>query len=158
MMQVYNRKNIDYMEKEQTPPASFSSKFDAFVEQSNALGVRFAEHMEQNTDLKPGDKIDQSICDEYTALFENYAPDGYTKEKVTLVQTTDDPNCNSTALWENYGELIQKQVELTQAGKFTSAEEADMMRMATEIGQYSTTDIGKACALYDELEALINSK
>jgi hypothetical protein len=61
-------------------------------------------------------------------------------------------------LWENYGELIQKQVELTQAGKFTAAEEADMMRMATEIGQYSTTDIGKACALYDELEAIINSK
>lgn len=158
MMQVYNQRNIDFLEKKQSPPAQFNEKFEAFVGEFNALGVRFADDMETNTQLRLDDKVDQAICDRYDTLFETYAPADYQKDDVVLEQTTSDPDCNTNELWDRYGSLIQEQAKLTLDGKLDDAEQVELMRLSTELGSYATTDIARACNLVDDFEAIIMSK
>lgn len=158
MMQVYNRQNIDYQEAGGAPE-EFTLMFDGFDERKNELGIEFANVYEENPNIQFEDPIDQSICDDYDQLFETYAPEGYTSAPIKRQQTSSSTaGCDTTSLWTRYGDLIQKQVALFQAGKFTDAEDADMRRLSTEIGTESTTDIDKACSLLDEFEAKINAK
>lgn len=104
------------------------------------------------------DAIDQSICDGYAALIAAYAPDGYRGEAVKMETTASDPSCNTDELWKKYGVLNQKQIALVQAGKISDAEQTDLMRLSTEIGEASTTDLSKACALVDEMESMLNAQ
>jgi len=158
MMQVYNRQKITFIENDKALPAEFDRKFTAFTNRSNELVAQFGKETDANPDIGFADPVSQSLCDGYDELFAQYAPDDYEKKKVSLVPTTAGANCTSTGLWEQYGKVIQKQAELTKAGKFTDAENAEMMRLATKFGQNSTTDLAKACEQLNELEGIVNSK
>lgn len=158
MMQTYNRQQIDYMEQDGDLPAAFKQKFDAMDEQKNKLMAQFG----QETDAKPNigfdDPVSQSLCDGYDKLFADYAPEGYAKKAVNLMPASAGADCNTSSLWERYGKLIQKQAELTKARKFSDAESAEMMRLGTKVGEYSTTDIAQACVHLDKFASIINSK
>lgn len=158
MMQVYNRQKIDYEEAGEAP-LEFSRMFDGFDERKNEIGIEFANVSEKNPNIQFEDSIDQSICDDYDQLFETYAPDGYTSAPIKMQQTSSSrAGCDTNSLWTRYGDLIQKQVQLSQAGKFSDAEDADMRRLSTHIGTESTTDIDNACTLLDEFEMKVNAK
>lgn len=158
MMQVYNRQKINHMEESSTLPAAFETKLNAFDERSTALSRQFGEVTEANPNIQFEDSVDQSLCDGYDKLFADYAPEAYAKKEVNLQPTSSDPNCSSNGLWERYGKLIQKQAELTKARKFSKAEEAEMMRLGTKVGEASTTNLPQACIHLDEFAGIINSK
>ncbi len=157
MIQVYTRKNIEYIENKQTPPTSFQKKYETIVTEHSELGVKMAQATERNPDIKHEDTIDQSICDGYAAFLASYTPEGYKADPVKMETTTPDPGCNTDDLWAKYGVLIQKQSALAQAGKINDAAQTDMMRLSTEIGEAATTDLKKACALMNKLEAMVNA-
>lgn len=158
MMQVYNRQKISYIENDGELPQSFETKFNAFVDRSNKLTAQFGEEAEANPNIGFESPVSQSICDGYEQLFADYAPQDYEKKEVNLLPTSAGADCTTNGLWEEYGELIQKQAQLTKEGKFSDAETTEMMRLSTQVGEASTTDLAKACVHLDEFARIINSK
>ena len=158
MMQVYNRQRVTFMEESGTIPTVFEAKFTKFDDRKNELMVQFGEATDANPDIGFDDPVDQSLCDGFDELFAENAPDGYVAKEVNLQPTSSDPNCTTTSLWEKYGVLIQKQAELSKAGAFSDAELSDMMRIGTQVGETSTTDLAQACVHLAEFESIINSK
>jgi hypothetical protein len=63
----------------------------------------------------------------------------------------DNKSCED-GLWERYGVAIQKQQALVSEGKITNDEVTPYMKLSTEIGQYSTTDLAKACSALTQFE------
>ncbi len=145
MAQVYNRKIFDYMEDGKEAPADLLRKQTEINEETNEIGLKLAAVSEENPSQGYENPIDEGICQQYDAVMEKHAPDNYVATPINRQDTTDDPNCNSTILWERFGVSIQQQVELTQAGKITDEEAAQYMRLTTQIGELSTTDLKKAC-------------
>jgi hypothetical protein len=47
---------------------------------------------------------------------------------------------------------IKKQQALVSEGKITKEEVSSYMKLSTEIGQYSTTDLTKACGALTQFE------
>ena len=158
MMQVYNRQRVTYMEESGAVPTVFEARFTKFDDRKNELMVQFGEVTEENPDIGFDDPVDQSLCDGFDELFAQNAPDGYVVKEVNLQPTSADPNCTTTSLWNEYGVLIQKQAELAKEGKFSDAELSDMMRIGTQIGEASTTDLAQACVHLAEFGDIVNSK
>ena len=158
MMQIYNRQRVTYMEESGAIPTVFEARFTKFDQRKNELLAQFGKETDANPNIGFDDPVDQSICDGFDKLFAENAPDGYVTKEVSLQPTSSAPDCTTQSLWNSYGELIQKQAQLTKAGKFSEAELADMRRIGTQLGEASTTDIAKACVHLSEFESIINSK
>ncbi len=152
MMQVYNRQFIAEMEKSGEPSPALEQKRLAMAEESAAVGILLSEEYDNNPNIQSSDPVNPEICTQSDALMAKYAPEGYQVAPVTVGAQTVSADCSSTTLWERYGIAIQQQAALVSDGKITNDEVPAYMKLSTEVGEYSTTDLAKACDSLSQFE------
>ncbi len=158
MMQVYNRQFIAEMESSGDTSPALERKRTAMAEESAAVGILLSEEYDKNPDIQYAGNVNPEICTQYDALMAKYAPESYQIAPVEIEAQTVSDNCSSTILWERYGVAIQKQQALVSEGKITNDEVSSYMKLSTEIGQYSTTDLTKACGALTQFEKKLGSE
>lgn len=152
MMQVYNRQFIAEMESKRDTSPALEQKRLAMAEESAVVGSWLSEEYDKNPNIKYADEVNPEICTQYDALMAKYAPEGYQVATATIEAQTASVDCSSTILWKRYGEAIQKQSALVSAGKISNDEVPAYMKLSTEIGEYATTDLAKACSSLSNFE------
>ncbi len=158
MMQVYNRQFIAEMESGGEPSAALNQKRTVMAEESSAVGILLSEEYDKNPNIQYPDTVNPDICTQYDGLMAKYAPEGYKVAPVTVEAQTASADCSSTILWERYGMAIQKQAALVSEGKITNDEVPVYMKLSTEVGEYSTTDLPKACDALRQFESKLASE
>lgn len=152
MMQVYNRQFIAEMEKTGDSNPALEQKRTAMAEESAVVGLLLSEEYEKNPNIKYPDSVNPEICKQYDSLMNKYALESYQAAPVKVEPQAVSNSCTSTKLWERYGVAIQKQQALASEGKITKDEVNSYMKLSTEIGEFSTTDLTKACDALAQFE------
>lgn len=158
MMQEYSREFISLMKATGDSKPELEKKRLAMAEESSKIGILLSEESEKNNNIQFSNPINPVICDSFDALMKKYAPKGYQSQVVTVKPTATSSTCNSTSLWKRYGAAIQKQKSLVSEGKITKDEVNDYMTLGTYVGQYSTTDLNKACEYLEIFEDKLDAE
>jgi len=158
MLQVYNREMAGYIQRNEEIPVKLVDKLTAMAEESAEIGMQMEAVYENNNNIQSADTVDAEICSGFDALMAKHAPASYSKTPVLEQQVRKNPSCDSEKLWDRYGKAIQKQSELTTSGAITKQENGKYMELMTLLGQYSTTDISKACDAMDQIEKKLDSE
>lgn len=149
LQQVYNREMLAYMQKGEEYPDE--PKRLALAEAAAEVGILLSSQSANITDFNT--KVDSAICQQYDDLKQKYAAGVHQNAPVAAQPQATSADCTTNQLWKRYGDASQKQVALSQAGKLSKSETNDLMEMGTWIGQYSTTDLAKACDMMSQYEA-----
>ncbi len=150
LLAVYSRQMIDQVNE--NPNNIDDSKRQAFAEKSNAVGLKLAA-ASNDGQIQFEDKVDASICQEYAALLDEYALNGQAPAKTNAKPAATSKDCSTNQLWQRYGAATTKLTDPKNVNKYSQEENAELMKLGTLIGQYSTTDLAKACELMGQYEA-----
>ncbi len=156
MMQVKNREKIAMIEKTGDSTPELEAKLIAMVEESVPIGILLSDEFDNNENIQYTDSVNPEICKQYDALMNKHAPSDYTIAKVEVEPSKASENCTTNKLWERFGKAIQKQQAIVD--RITKAELPAYMKLQTEIGQYATTDLAKACIKLAEFEKKLDSE
>lgn len=149
LQQVYNREMLAYMQKGEEYPDE--PKRTAFAEEAAEVGILLDS---QSKDIKDFDtKVDPVVCEKYDGLKQKYASDKHDNAPVAAQPKATSADCSTNQLWERFGKASQKQVVQSQSGELSKTEVNELMEMGTWIGQYSTTNLAKACEFMTQYEA-----
>ncbi|MGH1542636.1 MAG: hypothetical protein ACRBHB_19610 [Arenicella sp.] len=152
LLAVYSRQMMEQLNKD--PNNIDDSTRQEFTEKANTVGLQLAEASKDGK-IQYEDKIDPSICQSYTALLDEYALEGQAPAATNATPEATSPNCSTNQLWERYAAATTQQTDPKNAGKYTKDDNNEFMKLGTLIGQYSTTDLAKACQLMGQYEALL---
>lgn len=158
ILHEYKKEQMDLIKNDQPIPAELNRKLDTINEALAANGIALSE-IGDPTKITYETKVPNAICAEYDRIITTYTPSGYVKKEI-VHNTSNRFHCEGikdTELWERYGNIIQKQPALLQAGKITDKQALEITQLMSEFGANMTTDFPAACAYFLEAESKILS-
>lgn len=150
IMQKLNLEIVKLQASGESIPSDLREKLTVMVDQSTPFNEMMGEIPSLDT-TQANTAVDPAICQGYESLIAAY---GGTSD---VVKVHKNPECDQTSLWTRYMDAMQTVTSAFQNQQITR-EEVDQFRvMDVQIGQYSTTDLGKACEILTVYESQVNA-
>lgn len=152
IMQKLNLEKVKLQAAGKPIPSELHEKLTRMVDESTPLNKMMGDI--PNLDATQANTmVGTAICQGYEGLIEFY---GGTETSVQ-VKVHKNPECDQTSLWVRYMDAMQTVTSAFQNQQITR-EEVDQFRvMDVQIGQYSTTDLGKACEVLAVYESKVSA-
>lgn len=151
VMQELNLEIVKLQAAGKPIPESLRGKLTQMVDESTPLNVMMGE-ISSPESIQSSTAVDPAICQGYEGLIEAYGGNS-----AGVVQVHKNAKCDQGSLWTRYGEAMQAVTRAFQEQRITR-EDVDQFRvMDVQIGQYSTTNLGKACEILEEYESQVSA-
>lgn len=153
IMQAVNLEVVKRQAKGDVFAGGLHEKVAKMGEESSPLNEKMGA-IPNPESIKLSTQVDPTICMGYDRLIQRH---GKASTQAKVVQLQKNPTCDQTSLWTRYGKVTQAVTKAFQEQKITRAEVDNFRVLDVQIGQYSTTDLNKACEVLKDYESRIST-
>ncbi len=172
LFQSYNREIANYKQRGEPVPAVLKEKQQALLEGSTTIRKLFTSEVTKNSQLQDSDVINPEICNRHIDLAAKVQavfprkPIFVAPQKTVTVELPapeqpvkeEEPTCTNDNILKRFGIAVRKQRMLRIAGKISSRERVEYLKLVTDFKKNSKTDFNLACRNLHEYERSLENK